>query len=119
MHTTKHRSDKTAARKRRNFEEKDSRRWLCGAESASALIAAGAACVTVIEDREGDIYECFAYKPAGVEKLVRAAQDRRLADGSSVFGKADGSSVSASAIAAGNCDTATLRISQGARANSP
>ena len=59
-------------------------------ERVRALIAAGAACVTVIEDREGDIYECFAYKPAGVEKLVRAAQDRRLADGSSVFGKADG-----------------------------
>ena len=34
----------------------------------------GAACVTVIEDREGDIYECFAFKPANVEKLVRAAQ---------------------------------------------
>ena len=41
-----------------------------GAQSASALAEAGAACVTVIEDREGDIYECFAFKPANVEKLV-------------------------------------------------
>jgi hypothetical protein len=65
--------------KQRAFEEKDSRRWLSGAESASVLAEAGAACVTVIEDREGDIYECFAFKPAKVEKLVRAAQDRRLA----------------------------------------
>jgi hypothetical protein len=53
------------------------------------LAQAGAACVTVIEDREGDIYECFAFKPANVEKLVRAAQDRRLADGATLFAKAD------------------------------
>ena len=78
-----------ATRKQRAFEEKDSRRWLTGAERASALIDAGAACVTVVEDREGDIYECFAFKPAKVEKLVRAAQDRALADGTSLFSKAD------------------------------
>ncbi len=76
-------------RKQKAFEEKDSRRWLDGARAASALAEAGAACVTVIEDREGDIYECFAFKPANVEKLVRAAQDRRLADGTSLFSKAD------------------------------
>jgi hypothetical protein len=78
-----------ATRKQRAFEDKDSRRWLSGAQSASALADAGAACVTVVEDREGDIYECFAFKPANVEKLVRAAQDRRLADGSSLFAKAE------------------------------
>lgn len=77
-----------ATRRERDFAEKDSRRWLSGAQSASALAEAGAACVTVIEDREGDIYECFAFKPANVEKLVRAAQDRRLADGTSLFSKA-------------------------------
>ena len=76
-------------RKQKAFEEKDSRRWLDGAKAASALAEAGAACVTVIEDREGDVYECFAFKPASVEKLVRAAQDRRLADGTSLFSKAD------------------------------
>jgi IS4 transposase len=76
-------------RKQKPFEEKDSRRWLEGAQAASALAEAGAACVTVIEDREGDIYECFAFKPTAVEKLVRAAQDRRLADGTSLFAKAD------------------------------
>jgi len=78
-----------ATRKQRDFADKDSRRWLSGAESASALAEAGAACVTVIEDREGDIYECFAFKPANVQKLVRAAQDRRLADASLLFSKAD------------------------------
>ncbi|HZV06433.1 MAG TPA: IS4 family transposase [Gemmataceae bacterium] len=79
-----------AAYKERNFEEKESRRWLWGAERAAVLVEAGAACVTVVEDREGDIYESFAFKPPAVEKLVRAAQDRRLADGSSLFAKADG-----------------------------
>jgi len=78
-----------AKRRQKAFEEKDGRRWLSGAESASALAEAGAACVTVIEDREGDIYECFALKPTNVEKLVRAAQDRRLADGTSLFSKAE------------------------------
>ena len=78
-----------ATRKQRAFEDKDSRRWLDGARSAAALAEAGAACVTVVEDREGDIYECFAFKPAGVEKLVRAAQDRCLTDGGSLFAKAE------------------------------
>jgi hypothetical protein len=78
-----------ATRRQRAFEDKDSRRWLTGAERAGVLVDAGASCVTVVEDREGDIYECFAFKPAKVEKLVRAAQDRLLTDGTSVFSKAD------------------------------
>jgi hypothetical protein len=72
-------------RKQRTFEEKQSRRWLTSAEAAAGLTAAGAACVTVVMDREGDIYEEFALKPAAVELLVRAAQDRSLADGGRLF----------------------------------
>src|SRR5262249_22270455 len=41
-------------RRQKAFAEKESRRWLSGAESARALAEAGAACVTVVEDREGD-----------------------------------------------------------------
>jgi hypothetical protein len=78
-----------AQRRQKAFAEKDSRRWLSGAESAGVLAEAGAACVTVVEDREGDIYEGFAFKPAPVEKLVRAAQDRCLGDGTSLFSKAE------------------------------
>jgi hypothetical protein len=77
-----------ATRKERDFADKDSRRWLTGAEAAGRLAEAGAACVTVVEDREGDIYECFAFKPAGVEKLVRAAQDRALGEGGRLFATA-------------------------------
>jgi hypothetical protein len=79
-----------AARKQRGFTDKESRRWLDGAESAAVLAEAGAASVTVIEDREGDIYESFALKPKGVHLLVRAAQDRALASGGQLFATADG-----------------------------
>jgi hypothetical protein len=79
-----------AGRKQRSIEEKESWRWLEGAKSTAALAEAGAASVTVIADREGDIYESFAFKPAGAELLVRAAQDRVLADGSRLFAKASG-----------------------------
>lgn len=67
-------------RRSRAFDAKQSRRWLNGAEAGAALAAAGAARVTVVADREGDIYEMFALKPAGVELLIRAGQDRALAD---------------------------------------
>lgn len=77
-------------RTERDFTDKDSRRWLDGAVSASRLAAAGTACVTVVEDREGDVYECFALKPAGVEKLVRVAQNRRLDGEGALFATADG-----------------------------
>ena len=81
--------DKRGRRKRRDFEDKESQRWLEGAKSASALAEAGAASVTVIEDREGDIYESFALKPAGVHLLVRAAQERALAGGGRLFAAAN------------------------------
>ena len=80
---------KRDTRQKRSFEDKESRRWLDGARSASALAEAGAACVTVVEDREGDVFECFAFRPGNIEKLVRAGQDRRLADGTLLFSKAD------------------------------
>ncbi len=69
-----------ASRKARAFDDKQSRRWQAGAEAGAGLRAAGAAQVTVVADREADIYEMFALKPAGVELLIRAAQDRALAD---------------------------------------
>jgi hypothetical protein len=79
-----------ASRKQRPFAEKESRRWLTSAEAAATLVAAGAGCVTVVADREGDIYEEFACKPADVELVIRAAQDRRLADGRMLFSCTEG-----------------------------
>jgi len=81
----RHEGGARGTQKSRPFEEKESRRWLDGARSASRLLAAGAASVTVVEDREGDVYEVFASRPEGVSMLVRAAQDRRLSGGGLLF----------------------------------
>jgi hypothetical protein len=74
-----------AAGKRRAIEEKESRRWLDGAEAGARLKAAGAARVTVVADREGDLYEAFAACPAGVDLLIRAHHDRVLEDAIRLF----------------------------------
>ena len=65
---------------KRPFAEKDSRRWLDATHEAGKLVGAGAACVTVVMDREADLYEEFACRPAETELLVRAHHDRLLAD---------------------------------------
>jgi len=78
-----------AQRKERDFAHKEGRRWLEGAERAAGLAAAGAARVTVVADREGDIFEDFAWAPPDTDVLIRAGQDRALADGSRLFAKAE------------------------------
>lgn len=82
-----------ATRKVRTFEDKQSHRWLRGALSAARLrdgsTSQAAACVTVVCDREGDIYEEFALRPAAVELLIRAGQDRRLHGGGTLFAHTD------------------------------
>jgi hypothetical protein len=45
--------------------------------------------ITVVADRESDIFEAFARRPAEVDLLVRAAQDRSLEDGGRLFAQAD------------------------------
>jgi hypothetical protein len=73
-----------AARRTAGIEEKESFRWLEGADQA-ASVCAGASSVTVVADREGDIFEAFALRPEGAELLVRAAHDRSLEDGGALF----------------------------------
>lgn len=67
------------------FEAKESRRWLDGVEAAAELGRAGARAVTVVGDRESDIYPVFARRPGSVELVIRAAQDRALRDGGRLF----------------------------------
>ncbi len=74
----------------RGMAEKESSRWLVGAEAAACLRGAGASSVTVIADREGDVYAAFARRPADVELLVRAQTERNLADGGHLFEHLDG-----------------------------
>jgi Transposase DDE domain len=70
------------------IEEKESYRWLAGGDSAKAVLGA-AALVTVIGDRESDIYEEFARIPdARTRLLTRACRDRALAGGGRLFAAA-------------------------------
>jgi len=78
------REGKVEAGDNRPFEEKESLRWLWGAQRAGALLPR-AASVVVVGDRENDIYGCFARRPAGVDLIIRASQDRALAEGTSLF----------------------------------
>lgn len=70
---------KVENRKRRDADDKESRRWLSGAEHAGDVLSE-AATITMVEDREGDIYDQFARRPDNVHLLVRAARDRSLGD---------------------------------------
>jgi hypothetical protein len=72
--------------KKRPFAEKESRRWLDATNTAASLVAAGAVCVTVVADQEGDIYEEFACRPTETELLIRAHHDRNLEDGGALYG---------------------------------
>ena len=75
-------------RRAKPVKDKESQRWLDGAAKA-AEVCAGAAQVTVVSDREGDIFEAFAACPTGVDLLVRSAHDRSLEDGGRLFAQAD------------------------------
>jgi Transposase DDE domain len=66
---------------KRRLDEKESRRWVDGTNQAAELLTAGASRVTVIADREADLYEMFACRPEGVDVLVRANHNRLLVDG--------------------------------------
>jgi len=70
---------------KRAFATKESARWLEATREAAKLAAAGARCVTVVADRECDIYDEFALRPAETELLIRCAHNRLLADGTKLF----------------------------------
>jgi hypothetical protein len=69
-----------ARRKVTPFENKQSARWLAGA-SAAASAGGAAASVTVIADRESDIFNLFEQRPDNIDLLIRAKHDRTLGDG--------------------------------------
>ena len=70
--------------------EKQSRRWVDMTHEAAKLLAAGAASVTVVSDREADFYESFALCAPGVHQLVRAEYNRCLSNGGKLFAQLAG-----------------------------
>lgn len=75
----------TVPHKKRALADKESERWLSTAERAKEVLA-GAAMVTVVADRESDIYAEWASLPgANFHLLTRVMHDRRLADGRGLY----------------------------------
>ena len=68
---------KAKHRRTRKTPQKDSQRWLDGTMRAGEVLAA-ADSITVVSDRESDIYEHFARRPDNVHLIVRACQSRQI-----------------------------------------
>jgi Transposase DDE domain len=71
---------KATDHKVRAADDKESRRWLHGAEIAGDRLAQ-AAMITMVGDRESDIYDLFARRPANVHLLCRSAHPRAMTTG--------------------------------------
>jgi hypothetical protein len=76
--------ERAGDRNKRTLAEKESARWL-NACNVSAQVLDRCASVTMIADRESDIYELFCQRPAKVHLIVRAGQNRALAGGGFLF----------------------------------
>jgi hypothetical protein len=77
---------KVTPRRSRATADKESQRWLSVATQAGAALST-ARSITVISDRESDIYEHFAQRPANVELIVRANWNRKIKLKSGAFAK--------------------------------
>jgi hypothetical protein len=69
-----------APRRLRATADKESQRWLDTAARAGEALA-GAARLTIVSDRESDMYEHFARRPSNAHLIVRACRDRRIETG--------------------------------------
>jgi len=69
---------KLAPRRERATADKESQRWIEGTAEAG-MVLGEAASITMVADRESDVYELFAARPTNVDLIVRAGQNRRVA----------------------------------------
>jgi hypothetical protein len=71
---------------KRSLKNKESRRWIDTAVQAKAVLA-NAATITIVADRESDIYAEWATLPGGnVHLLTRVMHDRAVAGGGTLSG---------------------------------
>jgi hypothetical protein len=75
--------ERVTSRRSRSIDAKESARWLSGCQAAAGVLSD--AHVTMVADRESDIYLLFAHRPERLDLIVRAAQDRKLADDGLLF----------------------------------
>lgn len=68
------------------IEQKESHRWIEVSQNTKAVLKDVTKGIVIVQDREGDIYEQFAMVPdSGTDLLVRAGQNRTLADKTKLF----------------------------------
>lgn len=71
----------TKAYKKQNIEEKESYKWIKASNKTKEILS-NAKSITIIEDREGDIYEQFSCIPdEKTHLIIRNRDNRRLVDG--------------------------------------
>lgn len=84
---------RTVSHDRRELSDKESQRWITTAQAAAPLLS-GAAMVTVLGDRESDIYALYA---SGAETrfhvIARSMHDRKLSDDSGLYEVSDAMTV--------------------------
>jgi hypothetical protein len=68
---------KVTSRRSRATAHKESQRWIETTRRTGEVLAAARSIISV-SDRESDIYEHFARRPANVDLIVRACQNRKL-----------------------------------------
>jgi hypothetical protein len=68
---------KAKHRRSRATKQKESHRWLDSTKRAAEVLTK-AASITVVSDRESDIYAHFAFRPQAAHLIVRACQNRRI-----------------------------------------
>ena len=79
---------KVTPHKKRDITDRESWRWIEQGQAAKEALGATAH-VTLLADRESDIYEQWALLPGpNFDLLTRACADRRLADGTALFATA-------------------------------
>jgi len=71
---------KVKTHKKRTADDKESRRWLEASEMAGDCLS-NADTITMVGDRESDIYDLLARRPPNVHLLVRSNQLRSLTEG--------------------------------------
>lgn len=70
----------TSTRKSRPIEEKESNKWISSSQSSQECLKS-ASQITIIQDRDGDIFEEFAQIPNDqTDLLIRSRADRKLFD---------------------------------------
>jgi len=85
-HRTEDKSNNTTRiYKTQPIEEKESFRWIKAGQNSKKVLSS-ARMITIIEDREGDIYEQFCLVPdERTHLLIRSKDNRKLHDGSFLY----------------------------------